>query len=579
MDGVATHTSQALVGRDAELAELASLLGVRPVPGQPTPSGPCCSPATPASARPGCSPSCATSPFTEGWQVVAGHCLDFGDSALPYLPFSEVLGRLAADLPDVVDTVAAAHPSLARLQPGRRVLGAPRRLHRHRGLRPRPRRPVRGRARPARGRRRPRRPLLLVIEDAHWADQSTRDMLSFLFSRPFDGPVGRGRVVPLRRPAPPPPAAPPGRPSGPASAASSGCSSTPLPAADVRALIAELARRRRSTSAEIADIVDRAEGNAFFVEELVGAASGPGRWVPDDLADVLLVRLDRLDDDGPPGGPGRERRRPQGLPRAAGRRLRPRPPTALDEGLRQAVEMQRPGRRRGPTYSFRHALLGEAVYDDLLPGERVRLHAAYAEALRSGRGPGHRRRAGPARPAGHGPARPRSTASDPRRRRGQRGRRPGRGRAALPAGARAARRPAPRRASADGDLSKLVAKAADALIASGHPIRAAALVGEQLDRLPADAPPAYRSPGCSRARATALVVMETDEDPAGDLPAGRRPGARGRASGLRAKVLAVHARILSSCGRFEEAQAAGLEALALAERLDLPSWPPRRSPR
>ena len=35
-------------------------------------------------------------------------------------------------------------------------------------------------------------------------------------------------------------------------------------------------------------------------------------------------------------------------------------------------------------YAFRHALLGEAVYDDLLPGERVRLHAAYAEALRAG---------------------------------------------------------------------------------------------------------------------------------------------------------------------------------------------------
>ena len=36
------------------------------------------------------------------------------------------------------------------------------------------------------------------------------------------------------------------------------------------------------------------------------------------------------------------------------------------------------------TYSFRHALLGEAVYDDLLPGERVRLHQQYAEALREG---------------------------------------------------------------------------------------------------------------------------------------------------------------------------------------------------
>ena len=42
--------------------------------------------------------------------MFAGHCLDFGDSALPYLPFSEVLGRLAADLPDVVDAVAGVTP-------------------------------------------------------------------------------------------------------------------------------------------------------------------------------------------------------------------------------------------------------------------------------------------------------------------------------------------------------------------------------------------------------------------------------------------------------------------------------------
>ena len=36
--------------------------------------------------------------FAEGGQVVAGHCLNFGDSALPYLPFSEVVGRLIAAL-------------------------------------------------------------------------------------------------------------------------------------------------------------------------------------------------------------------------------------------------------------------------------------------------------------------------------------------------------------------------------------------------------------------------------------------------------------------------------------------------
>ena len=38
----------------------------------------------------------------------------------------------------------------------------------------------------------------------------------------------------------------------------------------------------------------------------------------------------------------------------------------------------------GGDYEFRHALLQEAAYDDLLPGERQRLHRAFAEALQRG---------------------------------------------------------------------------------------------------------------------------------------------------------------------------------------------------
>ncbi len=558
MDGVATHTSQVLVGRDAELAEIASLLGVRPMSGQ-EPS------AVLLSGDAGVGKTRLLTElrdlaFTEGWQVSAGHCLDFGDSALPYLPFSEVLGRLAADLPDVVETVAAAHPSLARLQPGRRVLGAPdgstgteaSALDRadlfeavHALLE----------AASAKA------PLLLVIEDAHWADQSTRDMLSFLFSRSFVGPVAvvasyrsddLHRRHPLRRQV-----AEWSRIRG-----VERVQLAPLPAPDVRTLISEL--HAALEECEIADIVDRAEGNAFFVEELVGAACGPGRWVPDDLADVLLVRLDRLDDNA---------RQVVRVASAAGRQVSHEmltavsglPPTALDDGLRGAVEMNVlvAGQRH---YFFRHALLGEAVYDDLLPGERVRLHAAYTEVLRSGAARGtaaelarHARlamdlptalvasvRAGDEASAVGGPdeaaqhyEQALEMLADPRR--GE---------------------------EWTGDLSKLVAKTADALMASGHPIRAAKLVGEQLDRLPADAPAAQRSRMLS-ARATALVITETDEDPVAIsrqavelLPEG--------ASGLRAKVIAGHARILSNYARFEEAQAYGLEALGLAERLDLP---------
>ena len=57
-----------------------------------------------------------------GWQVVAGHCLDFGDSALPYLPFSEILGRLQVSSPELLASVASHHPALHRLAPGRRMI-------------------------------------------------------------------------------------------------------------------------------------------------------------------------------------------------------------------------------------------------------------------------------------------------------------------------------------------------------------------------------------------------------------------------------------------------------------------------
>ena len=185
--------------------------------------------------------------------------------------------------------------------------------------------------------------------------------------------------------------------------------------------------------------------------------------------------------------------------------------------------------RRQPTgrYSFRHALLGEAVYDDLLPGERVRLHAQYVAALQSRRGPRHRRRAGPARPAGDGP-RHRAVRQHPGRRRGQPVGGPGRGGVPLPAGARAARRPAALRRTVDLDLVQ-----ARRQRRRGAQRRAAtrsapvALVQEQLDRLPADTPPAWR------ARMLTARAGDHDRDrhrrgPGRGLRRGARAGPRGR---------------------------------------------------
>ncbi len=566
MAPVVTPTSRVMVGRDAELAELCSLLGVS------VSSGAGAGRTTAAVLLGGDAGVGKTRlltelrdvAFTEGWQVVAGHCLDFGDSALPYLPFTEVLGRLAADQPDLVAEVSSAHPALARLQPGRRVLSG--------DLPQEPSGSTLDRAElfealhvllveAAR-----RGPLLLVVEDAHWADQSTRDMLSFLFSRPVPG---AGLVVsyraddlhrrhPLRR-----------QVAEWARLRDVGrVQLSPLPESAVRDLVAELAPElpEATLRSVTADIVSRAEGNAFFVEELVGAAvSYDGRTdeLPVDLADVLLVRLDRLDDTA---------RQVVRAASVSGRRVSHEmlravaglDDTALDTGLRGAVDLNVLVADRGD-YAFRHALLGEAVYDDLMPGERVRLHSAYAAALTSGTAPGTA-----AELARHArAAMDLDTALDASVRAGREAAQVGApDEAAQHLQAALELLADPRRTAGEStDVSKLAVEAGDALSAAGHPARAAGLVGEQLDRLPADAPPGWRARLLS-ARATYLYVVDTDEDllamsqQAVDL-------VPEDAGGLRARVLANHARILGGYERYDEAQAYGLEALALAERLDL----------
>src|SRR4051812_37403513 len=564
MDSVAHTTSRTLIGRDAELTELASSLGVR----SSQDAGPQGTSHVLLSGDAGVGKTrllveLRDLAVSEGWRVVAGHCLDFGDSALPYLPFSEVLGRLDVELPEVVRRVAQAQPSLTRLQPGRRVLAspesasAPGRVEGESLDRSDLFTAVHALLEEAAA----QAPLLLVIEDCHWADQSTRDLLSFLFSRAFEGPVAivasyrsddLHRRHPLRRQV-----AEWSRLRG-----VERMQLGKLRDEHVRLLIASLSAASMSEDA-LTGIVRRAEGNAFFVEELVGAAIQPGSWVPDDLADVLLVRLDRLDDAG---------RQVVRVASVAGRKVAHDllvgasglGAAELEDGLRQAVEMNLLVAGEG-TYSFRHALLGEAVYDDLLPGERVRLHAQYAEALREGRGRGTA-----AELARHARlAHDLDTALDASIRAGDE--------AMAVAGPDEAAQhyeqalellPDPaRRATVDVDISKLAVSAAEALTSSGQPVRAAALLAEQLACLSADAPPAWRARMLAE-RADALLITESSESPV-EMVQQAVELLPEDAGGLRAKVLGIQARVLAGYGRYDEAQSAALDALALAERLDL----------
>jgi predicted ATPase len=377
MSLVPTLRTTDLIGRDAELEELTTQLGIRASGGDATVR------AMLLAGDAGVGKTRVLTALRDvaleaGWQVVAGHCLDLADSSLPYLPFSEVLGRLMADRPDVAARVMEHHPTLARLQPGRRIRSSET-ASGDQAL-------DRGNVYDAFGDLLSavagQAPLLVVVEDAHWADESTRDMLSFLFSRPLKGVSlvvsyrsdDLHRRHPLRRQV-----AEWMRLQG-----VDRLQLEPLGDDDVRALVRAL-RPGTMSEAEYVSIVDRAEGNPFFVEELVGAAwSGQ---VPGELADVLLVHLDRLDETT---------RRVVRLVSVAGRQVShdllaavsDLDSTDLETALRNAVEANVLVASRGGTYAFRHALLGEAVYDDLLPGERLRLHAAFVSALGEGRAVG-----------------------------------------------------------------------------------------------------------------------------------------------------------------------------------------------
>ncbi|WP_405623082.1 helix-turn-helix transcriptional regulator [Streptomyces sp. NBC_00076] len=314
-----------------------------------------------------------------GMTVLTGHCVDLGDVGLPYLPFTEILGLLAAD--ERFADVLATHPVVDRLLGGgtdtaRDTGGRLRLFEGIAGL-------LAGLSDIA--------PLLLVLEDLHWADQSSRDLLRFLLSRGIlqrsagGAPTHRlavfasYRADDLHR----------RHPLRPLLA-----ELVRLPAVERLELrpmadpeVARLVRALRASplpDATVRRIVERAEGNAFYAEELLAATDTEAGGVPSGLADVLLIRFEQLSDTAQ-----------QVLRTAAvaGRRVEHDllrdtvglPENELESALREAIGRQLLVSGDGDTYAFRHALAREAVYADLLPGERARLHGAFARLL-AGRG-------------------------------------------------------------------------------------------------------------------------------------------------------------------------------------------------
>jgi DNA-binding CsgD family transcriptional regulator len=313
-----------------------------------------------------------------GARVLVGGCMEVGDVGLPYVPFVDAfrdLGTRPGET-EVAAPLAAAVPSLGRLLPELATDSGP--------VPP-----------PGDGFERVQlfdgvlslltrlselAPLLLVIEDLHWADRSTRDLLAFLVRTLRGGRVAlvasyRSDELHRRHP--------------------------------LRPLLAELVRVPDLERIELAPfgrvelaehlqavvgqpvppavvdrILARSEGNAFFAEELVAAgAIRADIALPDALADVLLGRIETLSELA---------QEVLKVAAVAGRRVghqllvaaSGRPEAEVERGLRDAIAGQvLVASAADESYRFRHALLQEAVYGDLLPGERTRLHATYARLL------------------------------------------------------------------------------------------------------------------------------------------------------------------------------------------------------
>jgi DNA-binding CsgD family transcriptional regulator/tetratricopeptide (TPR) repeat protein len=365
-------TSGRIVGRERELADLEAALA-RASSGEPSVAF--------LAGESGVGKSRLLTELREqatdqGAVVLSGDSVALGDGELPYSPIVAALRPLARARDPVLQALApAAQAELGRLLPDLGAAGADAS-------------PAVDADPAAQGRLfeallmllerlGQRTPVLLAIEDVHWADRSTRAFLTFLVrslqaERLLVVITYRSDELHRRHP--------------------------------LRPLLADLERDPRTwridleplDRAELAEMLEgirgsavpaalvdrlwsRSEGNPLYTEELLAAGSDGRGPLPESLRDALMLRIDAL----PPAAQHVLRLvavaaridhetlvEASGLPRAE-----------LAEALRAAVSAHIVVADEEGRHAFRHALLAEVVEEDLLPGERVELHRALARAL------------------------------------------------------------------------------------------------------------------------------------------------------------------------------------------------------
>ena len=323
---------------------------------------------------------------SRGMLVVTGGCSALSDMPLPYAPVVAIVEALVRDVddPELGRLLRDTGPDLARIDPGltgrlanavpvpmpeamitARVFGAVRTLIE---------------------RRVGERSLLVVFEDLHWADPASLDLIGYLIrSRGWPGAIvatyrsdelhRRHPLVPwlaeiarvpfmerieLRR----------------------------LDRNDVEAQVGAILGRAPD-AALVDELVRRADGNAFFTEELLAAVRADGT-IPraTGVQQLLLARIAGLPDLA------RSTVEAMSVAGAPGdavvlARVLDLPERDVEASMRAALDAQvlmEGDDGRGP--AFRHALLQEAVYDSLLPTERRRYHLGFARELQAAPEPG-----------------------------------------------------------------------------------------------------------------------------------------------------------------------------------------------
>jgi tetratricopeptide (TPR) repeat protein len=217
------------------------------------------------------------------------------------------------------------------------------------------------------------RPVVIVIEDIHWIDRTSEEFLALIVERVV---AARMLIIVTFRPG----YHPPWRDRSYVTQ----LTLTALTAADSEAVIGAIARETRIPPQVSAEILAKAEGNPFFLEELTRAVleHGPGDRVPDTVHGVIMARIDRLPDTAK-----------QLLQTAAvlGREVPLRVLTrvwrgtqriapALEELCRLEFLFEKSGGDE-QVFVFRHALTQDVAYDSLLARQRRDLHLEAARAL------------------------------------------------------------------------------------------------------------------------------------------------------------------------------------------------------